>query len=169
MEITDDKFRPLWQDISEALLRIAGQISPKKKTDWKKAIDKFLKDPLTAEDERNAQELLSWYRTDVEVKEFIESLSKNMREGLESFRLESQNMREGLESFRLESQDIKSQLGDLYQSMERLASSASTSQAAGGQFNVHKAVDLLCKITTQIKYVMVNLNHYLSKFTHFIS
>jgi len=52
MEITDRKFPKLWKDISEALLRIVGQISPTKKIAWQEAIDNFLKDPLTAEDER---------------------------------------------------------------------------------------------------------------------
>ena len=58
MEITNDKFPQLWEDIAEALLRIAGQISPTKKTAWQGAIDNLLKGPLTAEDERNVQELL---------------------------------------------------------------------------------------------------------------
>ena len=34
MEIPDDQFPVLWQDISEALVRIAGQISPQKKPQW---------------------------------------------------------------------------------------------------------------------------------------
>ncbi|XP_020616757.1 E3 ubiquitin-protein ligase DZIP3-like [Orbicella faveolata] len=79
MEITDDEFPQLWEDISEALLRIAGQISPTKKTAWQEAIGNFLKDPLTAEDERNVQELRRWYKNDVEVKEFIESSAQKTR------------------------------------------------------------------------------------------
>ena len=101
MEITDDKFPKLWKDIREALLGIAGQISLTKKTAWQVAIDNFLKDPLTAEDERNVQELLTWYRNDIEAKESIETSAHKMREGME--RLET--------SVREEARDIKDQLG----------------------------------------------------------
>jgi len=103
MEITDDDFPRLWQDISEALLRIAGQISPTKKTAWQEAIDNLLKDPLTAEDERNVQELLRWYRNDEEVKESIEGL----RVELKSTRQYVQHLER---TVREESQDIKDQL-----------------------------------------------------------
>ena len=75
MEIADDfEFLSLWQEISGALVRIAGQISPTKKREWQEAIDNFLKDPLTTEDERNVQELLEWYRNDMEVKISIQEL-----------------------------------------------------------------------------------------------
>jgi len=101
MEITDDKFPQLWQDISEALLRIAKQIGSRKKRAWQKAIDNFLTDPLTAEDERNVQELLRWYKNDVEVKEFIESSAQKTRKRMKSLR----------RSFREEAQDIRDHLG----------------------------------------------------------
>ena len=101
MEITDGEFSNLWKEIREALLGIAGQISPTKKIAWQKAIDDFLKDPLTAEDERNVQELLRRYRNDIEVKESIETLGHKMQEGME--RLET--------SVREEAQDIKDKLG----------------------------------------------------------
>ena len=102
MEITDHEFLMLWQDISEALLRIAGQISPAKKTAWKEAIDNFSKDSLTAEDEQNVQELLRWHRNDVEVKEFIELSDKKVQEGMECLRT----------SIREKAQDIKDQFGE---------------------------------------------------------
>lgn len=47
MEITDDDFLVFWREISEALVRIAGQFSPTKATEWQNAIDAFLEDPLT--------------------------------------------------------------------------------------------------------------------------
>ena len=149
MEITDDEFPQLWQAISEAQLRIAGQISPTKKTAWHKAIDNVLKDPLTADDERNVQELLRWYNNDVEVKGFIESSAHKMRVGMEhletSVREEAQDIKEQLGGelkttsqdvqslVREESQVIKDQLGEMHQSIHRLSSSAGISQAAGGQ------------------------------------
>ena len=84
MEITDDfQFLSLWQEISGALVRIAGQISLAKKVEWQGSIDKFLKDPLTAEDEKNVQELLEWYRNDMEVKQSIEELKTSTQKGLE--------------------------------------------------------------------------------------
>jgi len=83
MEITDDsQFLSLWKEISGALVRIAGQISLAKKVEWQGSIDKFSKDPLTAEDERNVQELLKWYRNDMEVKQSIEELKASTQKGL---------------------------------------------------------------------------------------
>ena len=76
MEVKDDfDFLSLWREISGALVRLAGHVSPAKKYEWQVAIDKFLRDPLTTEDERNVQELLEWYRNDMDVKKSIEELT----------------------------------------------------------------------------------------------
>ena len=75
MEIKDDEFLTLWHEISEAIVRIAGQIRAVKKLLWQLAVHNFLTDPLTAEDERNVQELLRWYETDTDVKKSIEILN----------------------------------------------------------------------------------------------
>ena len=82
MEVTDDQFPSLWQEISGALVGVAGQISHAKKTEWQGAIDKFLTDPLTEEDERNVEELIRWYNNDVEVKKSIEGLKTTTEEGI---------------------------------------------------------------------------------------
>ena len=79
MEISDDEFSVLWREISEALVRIAGQISPAKAKEWKNAIDTFLKDPLTEEDKRHEQELQRWYQNDTEVKEYLEKIESSMK------------------------------------------------------------------------------------------
>jgi len=129
MEITEDEFPQLWQDISEALLRIAGQISSAKKTAWKELIDNLLKDPLTTEGEQNVQELLRWYRNDVDVKECIEGLRVELKSTSQEVqcvvRQEVQDIKDQLEgelksttqeirclekAVREESQDIKDQL-----------------------------------------------------------
>ena len=100
MEIADDfQFLFLWSEISGALVRIAGQISPSKKKKWQEAIDNFLKDPLTAEDERNVQELLDWCRKDMEVKKSIEELTKN-----------TEDIQERISSFETTIKDIKTEL-----------------------------------------------------------
>ena len=78
MAITDNEFKTLWQEISEALVRIAGQISSTTKTAWQGAIDKYLTDPLTTEDERNAEELKAWYKNDVEIKKSIDEFSERI-------------------------------------------------------------------------------------------
>ena len=78
MAIPDNEFLTLWQEISEALERIAGQISSTRKTAWQGAIAKYLKDPLTAEDERNVQELKAWYKSDMEIKKSIEEVSEGI-------------------------------------------------------------------------------------------
>ena len=141
MEITHDEFRSLWQEISDALVRIAGQISSTKKHEWQKAIDDFSKDSLTAEDERNVQELLKWYENDTDVKKYIEELkssSKEVQEGMERLEASIQGGFEGTThviktTVREEAKDIKDQLGELHQSIERLNSEDRGPQAAGGQ------------------------------------
>ena len=44
MEITDDEFPLLWQEIRDALLRIAGHISHTRRHEWQMAIDTFLEE-----------------------------------------------------------------------------------------------------------------------------
>ena len=78
MEIRDSDFKTLWQEISDALMRIAGQISSTRKTAWQRAIAKYLKDPLTVEDERNVQELEAWYKNDMEIKKSIDEVSERI-------------------------------------------------------------------------------------------
>ena len=80
MEIANYKFPLLWQEISETLVRIAGQISNARKTEWQRTIDKFLKDPLTSDDERNVEELERWYNDEIEVKKSIEDLKNTTEE-----------------------------------------------------------------------------------------
>ena len=141
MEITDDEFLSLWQDLSEALVRIVGQTSPSKKHEWQVAIFNFLRNPLTAEDERNAQELREWYKNDMEVKESmgeLKSTMKEMQDGMER-RIEDNTQLieekvEGLEAtVRGEAQDIKDRLGEMHQSIDdRLSSFAGASQTTAG-------------------------------------
>ncbi len=102
MDITDDEFPQLWQEIREALLAVAGQISPAKKTEWQEAIDNFLKDPLTHEDERNTQELLRWYENDTDVKQSLEKFKTSTKEGME--RLETSL--KGVQSEQKEIKDV---------------------------------------------------------------
>ena len=75
MAITGDKFQTLWQEISESLVRTAGQISPARKTAWQVAIAKYLTDPLTAEDERKLQE---WYKSGMDIKKSIMEVSERV-------------------------------------------------------------------------------------------
>ncbi len=102
MEITDDEFPSLWQEISEVLVRIAGHISLEEEHEWQVAIDNFLKAPLTAEDERNVDELLEWYRNDKEVKESIEEVKYSTRK-----------VQEGMERLEIGLKDVKDMLCQL--------------------------------------------------------
>lgn len=74
MEISKEEFVRLWQEVSEALVRLAKSISPEKETQWTKAINDFLRAPLTEEDNRNVQELERWYTNDMEVKTCVQEL-----------------------------------------------------------------------------------------------
>lgn len=46
-KMTDAMFNYLWKAVSEAFLRIAGGISPEKRSKWEISIDEFLQNPLT--------------------------------------------------------------------------------------------------------------------------
>ena len=108
----------LWKEISDALVRIARQISPKTKTEWQVAIDKFLKDPLTEEHERHVGELEMWYKSDTEVKKGIEELKIAVAE-------EGRGIKDHLEeTMETIDQDLKTQLEKVNQSINRLNSSA---------------------------------------------
>ena len=69
MEIYDIDFNPLWEKISEALLRIATNISPAKREEWEKSIYDLLRNPLTPDEERCIKELETWYKQDMDVKD----------------------------------------------------------------------------------------------------
>lgn len=71
MEIANEEFPPLWQEIGKVLVRIAGHFGHEKQQEWQKAIDKFLKDPLTQKDEIYVDELKRWYENDIEVKKAL--------------------------------------------------------------------------------------------------
>ena len=83
MTITDDEFSTLWQEISEVLVRIAGQISSTRKTAWQGSIVQYLTDPLKTEDERNVQELKAWYKSDTKCKELLEKMIRERINRLE--------------------------------------------------------------------------------------
>ena len=133
------------------MVRIAGQTNPAKKIHWQVAIDNFLKDPLTAEDERNVKELLSWYRNDVEVKKSIEELKSAAYEGIKRLETQQKNaaqevqkglarletslkdhLQEGLEGATLATtQDIKDMKDMLRQVLNVLAEDRQPSEGKG--------------------------------------
>ena len=78
MEISDEEFELLWQEVSEALVRLAKSISTERETQWIKAINEFLTAPLTEKDNRNVQELERWYTNDMVVKICVQELKLGM-------------------------------------------------------------------------------------------
>ena len=106
MEISGDKFSVLWREISEALVRIAGQMSPAKAKEWQNAIDTFSKDAITEEDKRNEQELQHWYQNDTELKEYVEKVDSSVKHLEKYLKHEVQE----------QAQDIKDELGRKIQS-----------------------------------------------------
>ena len=100
MDITDGEFQRLWREISETLVRIAGQISPAKEKEWKNAIDTFLNDPLTEEDKRHEQELQRWYQNDTEVKENLEKVDSSMKHLEKEFKYLRQEFQEGVQDMK---------------------------------------------------------------------
>ena len=78
MEISNEEFVGLLQEVSEALVRLAKSISTQKETQWIEAINDFLTDPLTEKDNRNVEELERWYTNDMEVKTYVQELKLGM-------------------------------------------------------------------------------------------
>ena len=133
MEIAGEEFPPLWQEISEVLVRIAGHLSHEKQQEWQKAIDKFLKNPLTQKDERNVDELKRWYENDTQVKKAVEELKVATQEGMAHLetalgrKVETTELKLR-EHFQTAVEDIKDQLWKFQQAMVN-----STSTATGGE------------------------------------
>ena len=133
MEIAGEEFPPLWQEISEVLVRIAGHLSHEKQQEWQKAIDKFLKNPLTQKDERNVDELKRWYENDTQVKKAVEELKVATQERMAHLetalgrKVETTELKLR-EHFQTAVEDIKDQLWKFQQAMVN-----STSTATGGE------------------------------------
>ena len=81
MELSDAEFNDLWSKIREALLRIAARKSPEKKEEWEENIDAFKQNaaPLTPEEERCFKELDQWYKKDMDVKDAVENLHREVQ------------------------------------------------------------------------------------------
>ena len=86
LEIPDDQFLDLWGKISEALLRIAANLSPEKQSNWKGAIENFLHEPLTPKEERYAEELELWMEKDSDTRRLLQGLYEEFREFKEEVR-----------------------------------------------------------------------------------
>ena len=151
MEIIDDfEFLSLWQEISGALVRIAGQIGPVQKLEWQNAIDNFLKEPLTAEDERNVEELQSWYISDMDAKKSLDELKVGMDQlkGVHGFLKERipmiqtiQEKLQGLETaYREDAQVTKDKLAELHQLAMTLCSTSGSFNLIAGQFKCHPRI-----------------------------
>ena len=88
MEITNADFEKLWMEISEALLRIAGNISSVKRDEWKKSIETFFHEPLTPDAKECVGELRQWYLKDIDTIENVDEKMKRMQ--LEQMRIKQE-------------------------------------------------------------------------------
>ena len=80
MEVTDADFEKLWMEISEALLRLASNISSAKRDGWKNSIEKFFHEPLTPNAKKCVDELQLWFLADMDTKGKLEKLDKKMEQ-----------------------------------------------------------------------------------------
>lgn len=105
MEIKNDEFQSIWNEIQDALIRIAGKLSHSKEEEWKASIHELLTSPLTADDKRHVEELENWYIQDKEVKESIvelkssvENVERLAQEGVQEIKRLAEQMQEKLRS-----------------------------------------------------------------------
>lgn len=80
MEIDDATFLPLWQEIREAVVRIAESISDEKGNQWKTQIDSLLNNPLTVHEEMEIKKELQ------DVKSGFHQCTEEIRDFREEFR-----------------------------------------------------------------------------------
>ena len=106
MELAESEFCNLWKEIREALLRIAGSISQAKRDEWNDSIDKLLSDPLTPEAHRYIDELNLWYKKDMELKDTVEQVGEQLRQG-------NEDVKDQLQQFNDQLQQINQRLGKL--------------------------------------------------------
>ena len=78
-EISDIDFIHLWKEISEALLRIATNISPAKRDEWEKSIDDLLRNPLKPDGERCIEELETRDKQYMDVEDELVKLREELR------------------------------------------------------------------------------------------
>ena len=162
MEIADDEFSRLWREISEALVRIAGQISPAKAKEWKNVIDTFLNDPLTEEDKRYEQELQRWYQNDLDVREYmkeVEFSATHLEKKAQYFREEVQKEAQVItdefgrkvESTAQEEQRFRQEIRDETQDIkDRFNLGGRPNSSAGGQL-----VDFFSVYLLLLKYIFL--------------
>ena len=80
MEVTDADLEKLWMEISDALLRIASNISNAKRDEWKNSIEKFFHEPLTPDAKECVDELRLWYLVDMDTKDKLEKIDEKMEQ-----------------------------------------------------------------------------------------
>jgi dephospho-CoA kinase len=80
MEVSDDDFKDHWQQIKYSLLRMANKtgMSSSEIRELHITIYDLLTGPITKDDESNIEELRSWYHQDIEIKEMLEQLPKEI-------------------------------------------------------------------------------------------
>ena len=123
MEIGNDEFPTFWNEIKEALKRIARYIGAAAE-EWEKAIDELLNDPLTPEAESNAKERQEWYLKDMDLKDCTEQGLKSLQRQIEgvqvSFEEKSQRLSDGVKRLERELQNAKDERQRLSKGTERL-------------------------------------------------
>ncbi len=135
MDITDEEFSSLRKRIKGSLNRMAGEII-QTIGGWRNTAEKWFSDPLALEDERNVQELRSWYMEQLQdepnlptqpVQDGKEVLETSVRGGSEctTHVLET--------AVREKAQDNRSKSGKVQQSIARLNSSSGDPQRTGGK------------------------------------
>lgn len=107
MEISNEEFLQLWQEVSETLVRLAKSISTEKETQWIEAINDFLRDALTEKDNRNVQELERWYKNDMDVKTYFQELKLGMDRLEKTVNETPHPIKEALQEIKEISQGIK--------------------------------------------------------------
>lgn len=127
MEISNEEFVRLWQEVSEALVRLAKSISTEKETQWIEAINNFLTAPLTEKDNRNVQELERWYTNDMEVKAYVQELKLGIKEEL-------QEISQGMKDLQKVQEEISRQLSTQVRfPRDKFRSFSHCSQLTGGK------------------------------------
>lgn len=79
-KLKDEDFQKIWNDIKEAMFRLANSLGSPREIEWMKIVSDHLSAPLTVAHERNVKDLLSqWYENNSEMEETLQQFGSTLQ------------------------------------------------------------------------------------------
>ena len=94
MKLEAAEFERIWNEISEAMIRLAKRISTAEETKWKALVEEYRSGPVTCEEEKYVKDLESWYERDRLLEEEMRARFQGVDEGIAGLSKEISTVRE---------------------------------------------------------------------------